>query len=56
MDYDAYGGDYEINERWFYERGRLFGMLYNGPLKYGRSLNNDAVWAFNDALWMNLIT
>lgn len=30
MDYDAFTGPGETNDRWQYERGRQFGLIYSG--------------------------
>lgn len=44
MDYDAYmnDGDDGLNERWYYERGRLLGVVFKGELKYGRRVTYSA--------------
>ena len=36
LDYDAYA---DTNQQWSYERGRQFGMIFDGPLKIGQSVN-----------------
>ena len=38
--YDAY--DHDLNGQWGYERGRLLGLIFNGPLKVGRAINRGA--------------
>ncbi|CAB4130744.1 hypothetical protein UFOVP120_28 [uncultured Caudovirales phage] len=38
--YDAY--DHDANGQWNYERGRLLGLIFNGPLKVGRAINRGA--------------
>jgi hypothetical protein len=38
--YDAYINN--ANSQWNYERGRLFGLIFSGPLKVGRSVNRGA--------------
>lgn len=40
MDYDAYCDS--IVDREGYERGRMFGQIYKGPLKYGKKVTYDA--------------
>jgi len=35
------------SEQWTYERGRLFGVVYNKPLKFGKTVSRDACWAFS---------
>jgi len=42
FDYDAYEDPRErnaTNKRWNYERGRLFGHVYSGPLKQGNKID-----------------
>ena len=38
--YDAY--DHDANGQWNYERGRLLGLIFSGPLKVGRAINRGA--------------
>jgi hypothetical protein len=38
--YDAY--EHDANGQWNYERGRLLGLIFNGPLKVGRAINRGA--------------
>jgi len=38
--YDAY--IYDSNAQWNYERGRLFGLIFTGPLKVGKAINRGA--------------
>jgi hypothetical protein len=47
MDYDAFNDN--VNDRWRYERGRIFGLLYNGPLKNGQTVLREAQLAYNEA-------
>lgn len=46
MDYDAFSDPRDRQNRWNYERGRLFGCIYSQALKDGARLKGDAVWAF----------
>lgn len=50
LQYDAYPHD--TNQQWDYERGRLFGLMFDGPLKFGKSINRGAAvqfsWAIRD--------
>jgi hypothetical protein len=55
MDYDAYQETGQTNARWAYERGRLFGLLFNGPLKEGPRITWPAYAAFRDAYNARLI-
>lgn len=55
MDYDCFSGHGETNARWNYERGRLFGPLFNGPLKEGPRITWPAYAAFRDAYNAHLI-
>jgi hypothetical protein len=48
MDYEAFHND--TNQRWAYERGRQFGCIFDGPLKYGQSINMGAALQFSLAL------
>jgi hypothetical protein len=36
---------------WAYERGRLFALVYDGPVKSGNRLLQSAVNAFGEAYW-----
>lgn len=47
MDYDAFR---ETNDQWAYERGRQFGVMFDGPLKYGQAINMGAALQFSLAL------
>jgi len=40
LRYDAY--QYDINSQWDYERGRLLGLMFDGPLKVGKAVNRGA--------------
>jgi len=48
FDYESYGG--MGSDRWDYERGRLFGKVFKGPLKFGRTTNPAAVYACSVAI------
>lgn len=43
FDYDAYIGN--TSKQWHYERGRLLGVLWDGPLKIGQKLTQSALYA-----------
>lgn len=45
-DYDVYNEQQHNGLRWSYERGRLFGMSYDRPLKYGKEVSPYAIQAF----------
>lgn len=47
MDYDAFNED--TNNRWQYERGRIFGLIYHGQLKQGQRVLYEAQVAYNEA-------
>ncbi len=53
MDYDVYCD--ERRDRESYERGRLFGMVYRGPLKDGKIVTYQAQVALNDAFNMGAV-
>lgn len=55
MDYDAYNGARETSERWNYERGRQFGVLYAGAIKDGRTIKHDALWNYSAAIRLNWV-
>jgi hypothetical protein len=55
MDYDAYGKASETTERWNYERGRQFGVVYAGAIKDGRSITLDAFLSYNRAIHLNWV-
>lgn len=54
MDYDAYL-DVNSNDRWQYERGRLFGLIYKDRLKDGNKVRYDAIKNFSDAVFNRII-
>lgn len=49
MDYDCYQGHGQTNTRWDYERGRLLGLIFQGPLKLGHRVNPMAVYEMKRA-------
>ena len=51
--YDAYINN--LNSQWNYERGRLFGLIFNGPLKMGKSVNRGAAIQFLIAIGQKVI-
>jgi hypothetical protein len=52
LDYEAFVNP---NSQWNYERGRQFGLIFDGPLKKGRVLNIGAVLYFGQAISMKEI-
>lgn len=48
MDYAVY--EKEERERWSYERGRLFGMVFKDTLKSGNAVRVEAIWAYARAI------
>ena len=55
MDYDCYQDRGQTNTRWAYERGRLLGFIFQGPLKDGPAVRYTAVLAMADAHSAGLI-
>lgn len=55
MDYDAYGEAHETTNRWSYERGRQFGLIYTGPIKDGKTITHDAVVYYGRAVYLNWV-
>lgn len=51
--YDAFGHD--ANAQWNYERGRIFGLIFDGPLKVGKAINRGAALHFAIALDQKVI-
>ena len=51
--YDAY--IYDANCQWNYERGRLFGMMFSGPLKVGKAINRGAALQLSIAIGQKVI-
>jgi len=51
--YDAYINN--ANSQWNYERGRLFGLIFSGPLKVGRAINRGAAIQFSLAIHQKII-
>ena len=49
MDYKAYDNERNTDNRWSYERGRQFGLLYAGDVKDGGRVRWDAVHALKAA-------
>lgn len=43
MDYDAYSKPAELPARWNYERGRQFGLVFDGDIKNGRTVRYEAL-------------
>lgn len=54
-DYDAYNDLGDTNDRWNYERGRMLGMVFDGPLKFGRTTNFYALLACSEAIDSGII-
>lgn len=52
LNYEAFA---DPNSQWNYERGRQFSLIFNGPLKKGRTLNIGAVLYFSQAVGMKEI-
>lgn len=46
----AFTGPGETNDRWQYERGRQFGLIYSGAVKDGGRVRWQACEAFEQAL------
>lgn len=55
MDYDVYNEHGASNDRFSYERGRMFGHVYKGKLKDGRRVTYNALNAMNDAVYNRVI-
>ena len=53
MDYDAYNDN--ASDRESYERGRLFGMVFKGPLKIGKKASYQAQVALCDAFGRRMV-
>ena len=51
MDYEAYTNERLTDNRWNYERGRQFGLIYKGSIKDKARVRRDAVEGMRDALW-----
>ena len=55
MDYDVYTEDGRTNDRWQYERGRQFALLYAGTVKQGNRVLPEAQRVFSQAIHARLI-
>lgn len=55
MDYDVYTEGGRTNDRWQYERGRQFALLYAGTVKQGNRVLPEAQRAFIQAVYSHLI-
>ena len=55
MDYRAYESAQEYKNRWCYERGRQFGLVYSGAVKDGRRVRYDAVREYVFAMEKNWV-
>ena len=55
MDYDAFTGPRETDNRWNYERGRQFGFIYAGAIKTGAKVNHMAILRYAGALHLNWV-
>jgi hypothetical protein len=51
--YEAY--DHDANGQWNYERGRMLGLIFTGPLKVGRAINRGAALQFSIAIGQKII-
>jgi len=51
--YDAY--EHDANGQWNYERGRMLGLMFSGPLKVGRSISRVAALQFSMAVHQKVI-
>lgn len=51
--YDAF--EHDANGQWNYERGRLFGLIFKGPLKVGRAINRGAALQLSIAIGQKII-
>jgi hypothetical protein len=51
--YDAY--DHDANGQWNYERGRMLGLIFKGPLKVGKAINRGAALQFSFAIGQKII-
>lgn len=51
--YDAY--EHDANGQWNYERGRMLGLMFSGPLKVGRAINRGAAVHFSVAIHQKVI-
>ena len=47
LQYDAYS---DTNPQWYYERGRLFGFMFEGNLKNGSKVTWPAIEAMEQAV------
>ena len=45
MDYSAYENERSTDNRWNYERGRQFGLIYKGAVKDGNRVLGEAIHA-----------
>lgn len=55
MDYDAYSETHETANRWGYERGRQFALIYAGPVKKGKTVTHDAIAYYGRAVYLNWV-
>lgn len=51
--YDAY--EHDANGQWNYERGRLLGLIFKGPLKVGKAINRGAALQLSFAMVQKII-
>ena len=51
--YDVY--EHDANGQWNYERGRMLGLIFSGPLKVGRAINRGAALHFSVAIHQKVI-
>ena len=47
LRYEAYTN---MNQQWAYERGRQFGLIFDGPLKFKNTVNRGAAIQFGMAI------
>ena len=53
MDYDAYNETHEGSQRWSYERGRQFAIIFAGDVKKGKTVTFEAIRAYQIARLFN---
>ena len=51
--YDAF--EHDANGQWNYERGRMLGLIFTGPLKVGRAISRVAALQFSMAIHQKII-
>jgi hypothetical protein len=55
INYDSFIETRDTNKQWQYERGRQFGLIFDGALKDGARITWAAKAAYREAVWTRAV-